>query len=307
MSVVLITGCSSGFGLLAAKQLAARGDRVFATMRDPDGKNHTAAEELRALAPSTGSGIKVLDLDVTSDESVDAAAVAVIADAGAPDVIINNAGQMYVGLAEAFTAEELSRQLDVNVVGIHRVGRAFLPSMRQRGKGLFINVSSVAGRFASPFFAVYHASKWGVEGYSLALRRELACAGVDVVVVEPGPFTTELFPQSPRPKDEDNRAQSYPDVVQQTFDGLGAAFEGMFSDPDVPTDPVFSDPDVPTDPVDVVTRFVELIDMAPGTRPFRSVVGVDMGVADRNASDEAHDGPFLQAMGIEEFVQLRTK
>ena len=92
-----------------------------------------------------------------------------------------------------------------------------------------------------------------------------------------------------------NQGRSPPSSFRKAL-GLGAAFEGMFSDPDVPTDPA-----------DVVTRFVELIDMAPGTRPFRSVVGVDMGVADRNASDEAHDGPFLQAMGIDEFVQLRTK
>ncbi|MHC4538173.1 MAG: SDR family NAD(P)-dependent oxidoreductase [Planctomycetota bacterium] len=290
MNVILITGCSSGFGFLAAKKLAARGDQVFATMRAPGGKNSGPAEELRAL-----SNIEVLDLDVTSNGSVDAAAAVVLAKADAPDVIINNAGQMYVGLAEAFTAEELSRQLDVNVVGIHRVNRAFLPSMRQRAKGLIINVSSVAGRMAAPFFAVYHASKWGVEGYSLALRRELACVGVDVVVVEPGPFTTKLFPQSPRPKDEDNRTQSYPKVAQQTFDSMGAAFEGMFSDPEVPTDPI-----------DVVNRFIELIDMAAGTRPFRSVVGVDMGVTERNATDEAHEGPFLQMMGIEEFVQLRT-
>jgi NAD(P)-dependent dehydrogenase (short-subunit alcohol dehydrogenase family) len=176
MNVILITGCSSGFGFLAAKKLAARGDQVFATMRAPGGKNSGPAEELRAL-----SNIEVLDLDVTSNGSVDAAAAVVLAKADAPDVVINNAGQMYVGLAEAFTAEELSQQLDVNVVGIHRVNRAFLPSMRQRAKGLIINVSSVAGRMAAPFFAVYHASKWGVEGYSLALRRELACVGVDVV------------------------------------------------------------------------------------------------------------------------------
>jgi NAD(P)-dependent dehydrogenase (short-subunit alcohol dehydrogenase family) len=295
MSVILITGCSSGFGLLAAKRLAARGDRVLATMRGPDGKNRAPAGELRALAASTGSDIDVLDLDVTSDESVDAVAAAVLARAGAPDVIINNAGQMYVGFAEAFTAEELSRQLDVNVVGIHRVCRAFLPSMRQRAGGLIINLSSLAGRIAAPFFALYHASKWAVEGYSLAARRELACAGVDVVVVEPAPFATELFRQRPRPKDEDNRAQSYPEAAHQVLDGMGAAFEGMFSNPEVPTDPA-----------DVVDRFMELIDMAPGTRPFRSVVGLDMGVTERNATDEAHDGPFLQMMGLEEFVQLRT-
>lgn len=291
MSVILITGCSSGFGFLAAKRFAERGDTVFATMRDPKGKNKKPAEQLRALP-----NIEVLDLDVTSDTSVDAAAAAVFAKTDAPDVIINNAGQMFVGLTEVFTADELSRQLDVNVVGIHRVNRAFLPAMRKNAKGLMINVSSVAGRIGAPFFGVYQASKWGVEGYSYALRRELGCAGVDVVVVEPGPFTTELFPQSPRPKDEDNRAQSYPDVAHQAFDAMGAAFDGMFNNPEVPTDPA-----------DVVEQFVALTDMAPGTRPFRTVVGVDVGVRDRNASDEPHEAPFLQMMGLDEFVQLRTK
>jgi NAD(P)-dependent dehydrogenase (short-subunit alcohol dehydrogenase family) len=290
MSVILVTGCSSGFGLSAAKKLAARGDHVFATMRDPSGKNSGPATELGALP-----NIEVIDLDVTSDASVEAAAAAVLAKVTAPDVIINNAGQMFLGLTEAFTAEELSRQLDVNLVGPHRVNRAFLPSMRQQAKGLIINLSSIAGRIGVPFFPVYHASKWGLEGYSLGLRRELACTGIDVVVVEPGPFTTELFGQSPQPQDVDNRAQSYPEVVHQVFAGLGAAFEGMFSDPQVPTDPAL-----------VVDRFVELIDMTPGTRPFRSVVGVDLGVIDRNASDEAHDGPFLQSMGLEEFAQLKT-
>jgi len=294
MTTVLITGCSSGFGMLAARQLMARGDRVLATMRDPEGKNSKAANELRTFALDSGYEVEVLDLDVTDDDSVAAAAAATIAKAGAPDVIINNAGQMFIGLAEAFTPAELTRQLDVNVVGIHRVCRAFLPAMRERGSGLVMNVSSVAGRFGAPFFGVYNASKWAVEGYSQALRRELACTGIDVVVVEPGPFTTELFGQSPRPADADNRAQDYPAVAQEAFDGLNVAFEGMFSDPDVPTDPS-----------DVVDRFVELIDLAPGARPFRSVVGVDMGVRARNESDEEHEAPFLAAMGLTEFVQLK--
>ena len=292
MKTVLITGCSSGFGFQAAQVLAARGDIVFATMRDPAGKNRGPADELRAFAESNNAEIRVLDLDVTSDESVDKAATAV---GSSLDVIINNAGQMFVGVSEAFTAEELTRQLDVNVVGIHRVHRAFLPAMRSRGKGLVINVSSIAGRMAAPFFAVYHASKWGVEGYSLGLRRELACTGVDVVVVEPGPFTTELFPQSPQPSDEDGRAQSYPQLLHDTFENMNGAFESMFEDPDAPTDPI-----------DVVNRFVELIDMEPGTRPFRSVVGVDLGIVERNASDETHDAPFLEAMGLTDFVKLRV-
>ena len=289
MSVIVITGCSTGFGFQAAQRFAARGDTVFATMRNTAGKNQEAANALRE------SGIEVVDLDVTSDASVDAAAASVVAKSGAPDVLINNAGQMYVGITEAFTSDELSKQLDVNVVGIHRVSRAFLPSMRQKGKGLIMNISSIAGRLGIPFFGVYNASKWAVEGYSLGSRRELACTGVDVIVVEPGPFTTELFGQSPSPKDEDSRGQSYPEVAHQTFEGMGTAFEDMFANPDVPTDPS-----------DVVDQFVKLVDMAPGTRPFRTVVGVDLGVAARNESDEAHEDPYLQAIGLEEFVRLKT-
>jgi NAD(P)-dependent dehydrogenase (short-subunit alcohol dehydrogenase family) len=291
MSTIVITGCSTGFGFQAAKMFAARGDKVFATMRNVAGKNKEAADKLIA----EGNGIEVVELDVTSDASVDAAVAIILEKGGAPDVVINNAGQMYVGLTEAFTAAELSKQLDINVVGIHRVTRAFLPAMRTQVSGLIINVSSIAGRFGAPFFGVYHASKWAVEGYSQGLRRELARTGVDLVVVEPGPFTTELFGQSPQPKDADGRAQSYPAVTQETFEALGKAFEGMFEDPNVPTDPI-----------DVVNAFVNLVDMAPGERPFRTVVGVDLGVIERNKSDEVLDGPFLQAMGLEEFSQLKT-
>lgn len=293
MKTIVITGCSTGFGRMAAERFAARGDRVYATMRNTEGKNREKAESLRSLAQAEGWALEVLDLDVTSDASVAEAASAVLDGSGAPDVVINNAGQMYCGVTEAFTAEEFTRQLDLNVVGIHRMCRAFLPAMREEGHGLIINLSSIAGRMAVPFFGLYHASKWGVEGYSLATRRELACTGIDVVVVEPGPFTTQLFPQAPAPADAEGRADTYPDVVPQTFEGMGAAFQGMFDDPAVPTDPGL-----------VVDRFVELVDMAPGTRPFRSVVGVDLGVGDRNVSAEAHEGPFLEMLGLQEFATL---
>ena len=181
---VVITGCSSGFGRQLALNLARRGDRVFATMRGTKGKNAVAAEELAEAATREGLDLNVLELDVTSTASVEAAAADILAEAGAPDAVINNAGVMLTGFTEAFTAEEMTNQLDVNVVGIHRMNRAFLPAMRQRGRGLIINLSSIAGRLSAPFFGVYHASKWAVEGYSMALRGELACCGVDVVVVE---------------------------------------------------------------------------------------------------------------------------
>lgn len=232
-------------------------------------------------------------MDVTSDTDVEEAAARVLEEAGAPDAVINNAGQMFVGVTEAYTPQELARQLDINVVGVHRVIRAFVPAMRERGEGLIMNVSSIAGRIGLPFFGVYHASKWAVEGYSQGLRREIAHTGVDVVVVEPGPFSTDLFPRAPAPADEDGRAGTYEPILQETFDAIGQAFEGLFADPSL------------TDPSQVVDRMIELVEMEPGTRPFRSVVGVDFGVGDRNVSDESYEAPMLDALGLTEFATLK--
>jgi NAD(P)-dependent dehydrogenase (short-subunit alcohol dehydrogenase family) len=292
-STIVITGCSSGFGKQLAVHLARRGDRVYATMRGTQSNNASVAGELKDLAASEGIDLRVLELDVTSNVSVDAAAAAVIAESGAPDVIVNNAGVMYIGFTEAFSAEEMAAQMNVNVVGIHRVNRAFLPAMRQRGQGLVVNVSSIAGRLSAPFFGVYHASKWAVEGYSMALRGELACSGVDLVVVEPGPFATELFGQSPRPADLDGRISTYPQVAHQSLEQLEAAFEGMFDDPNTPTDPVV-----------FVEQVTALVDAPAGSRPFRTVVGVDVGVRERNAVVESFDAGVLAAFGMTEFATL---
>ena len=293
--VVVVTGCSTGFGRQLSERLARGGDRVYATMRGTAAKNAAAARELGQLATSEGIDLRVLELDVSSTGSVDAAAATVLAESGAPDVVVNNAGQMFVGFTEAFSADELTRQLDVNVVGIHRVNRAFLPAMRQRGSGLLVNISSVAGRLGAPFFGVYHASKWAVEGYSMALRGELASSGVDLVVVEPGPFATELFGSSPRPADREGRVATYPAAAHEALTGLEQAFDGMFADPQTPTDPTL-----------VVDRIVELIGMRPGARPFRSVVGVDVGVAARNEAVEPFDAAVLEAFGMTAFTTLAT-
>ncbi len=292
---IVITGCSSGFGKLAAERFARAGDRVYATMRGVRGKNAAIGSELKALASQDKIDLRVLELDVTRAESVDAAAAQVLKESGAPDVIVNNAGQMYVGITEAFDAEELARQFDINVVGVHRMNRAFLPAMRKRGRGLFINISSVAGRLAIPFFGVYHASKWALEGYSQALRTELASSGVDVVLVEPGPFTTALFPRSPKPVDKDGRGVSYPAVVHETFAAMGKAFEEVFAAEETPTDPAL-----------VVDRIVELAAMKPGTRPFRSVVGVDFGVGELNEANAPREAAVLAAMQLTEFATLVT-
>lgn len=290
---IVITGCSSGFGHDLALVLARAGHRVAATMRAPEGKNAEVAGSLGDVAESEGLDLRVIELDVTSGGSVDAAARTVLDAWGAPDAVVNNAGQMFLGVTEAFTPDEFTRQLDINVVGVHRVNRAFLPSMRARGAGLIMNVSSTAGRVAVPFVGIYHASKWALEGYSQALGGELASSGVDVVIIEPGPFTTALFPSSPQPEDSEGRTATYPAAVHEANASLGAAFEGLFADPDAPTDPAI-----------VVDAMAELIEMAPGTRPLRTCLGVDFGVRDRNRTIEPFDTALLETMGMKDFTTL---
>ncbi len=202
---------------------------------------------------------------------------------------------MFVGITECFSDEELTRQLDINVVGVHRVNRAFLPSMRKQGSGLMINVSSVAGRLAMPFFGVYHASKWALEGYTQAIRGELASSGIDAVLVEPGPFSTALFPTSPAPADSEGRTAGYDPAVPATLEGMKEGFGSMFEDDSVPTDPMI-----------VVNRMIELIEMKAGERPLRSVCGVDFGTADFNGICEPFYDGVINAMGMNDFVTIKA-
>lgn len=296
MSTVLITGCSSGFGDLTARELARRGHTVFATMRDIEGKNAAAAARLRSGAEAMGGDLHVLELDVTDGASVDrAVAEAQEKAGGALDAVINNAGQMFIGLAEAFSPEELSRQLDVNLVGPHRVIRAALPAMRKRGEGLVVNVTSIAGRIVAPTGGVYHASKFGLEALTEALRYEVSPFGVEVVMVEPGPFGTNLFPSAPAPADQD-RVASYGSEGQRIADGFAAAFEA-----------VFQDPDAPTDPKDVVEVLVELVEATAGQRPARTVVGVDFGVRELNRATEPFRQAVLEGIGMPDLDRLPAR
>ncbi len=291
---IVVTGCSSGFGELVAKDLAKKEHRVYATMRSIDDRNKSKAQALRTFAQEQGVDLRVIELDVCSDESADAAAEIVKAESGPADVVINNAGQMYLGITECFSSDELTRQLNTNVVGVHRVSRAFLPGMRAQSSGLIINISSVAGRIALPFFGVYHASKWAIEGYTQAMRYELASSGVDAVVIEPGPFNTNLFGSTPTPSDQEGRTASYSDAVHQSFEGMKGGFDSLLSGSEAPTDPQI-----------VVDRMIELVEMTPGTRPFRSVCGSDFGVREMNTQCEPFYDGVVSALGMEEFVQIK--
>lgn len=281
MKNIVITGCSSGFGKDAAKHLAKKGHTVYATMRNVAGKNADAAGELREFASNEGVDLKVLEMDVTSDNSVKAC----IDQIPVVDVLINNAGSGFGGPVEAFTSKQCLDQLDLNIVGTLRTAKAVLPGMRDRKSGLIIQVSSVAGRGAFPGFGVYHASKWGLEGMSEAMRYELAPHGIDVVLVEPGPFSTSFF-ENMIPSMEADIAEAYAHVGE---------FSQGFSDQVMQ---LFEDDNAPTDPMVVVEIFDNLIDTPPGQRPLRTIAGLDFGFQALNDAVEPMRKASLEAMGV---------
>ena len=284
MKNILITGCSSGFGNQASKYLAEKGHQVYATMRGAGAKNKEAADDLRKVAQSDGLKIEVVELDVTSDNSVYAA----MRQIPQIDVLINNAGYGQGGPLETLSCEQVSAQFEVNVLGIHRVTNAVLPGMRAQKSGLIINLSSVAGRFSGPGFGIYHASKWAVEAMSEALRYEVGPLGIDVAMVEPGPFSTQFFPNVAASKSNEI-ASAYAHVADY-FQGFGQTVMDLFADENAPTDPMI-----------IVKIFEDLINAPAGKRPLRTLGGLDFGASTLNESYESFRQTFMEQMQIEGF------
>lgn len=192
---VLITGCSSGFGRLAAELFQARGWNVVATQRKPD----------QADWPDLDRFLN-LPLDVTRREDIEQAVAAALERFGRIDVLVNNAGYGAFGFLEEASAEEMRRQMDVNFFGAVELIQAVLPSMRAAGAGRIINVTSVAGIAGVPMMSLYNASKFALEGLSDSLNYELSEFGIDVKTVAPGSFKTEFgnnfLPLNGNTKDE---------------------------------------------------------------------------------------------------------
>ncbi len=269
MKNVIITGASSGFGKLSALTLARKGFKVWATMRNLNVQNKENKEELLAIAKSESLSIEVIDLDVTNQESVDKAIKMVIKTDGKIDTLVNNAGLMYVGIAEAYSLEQVKYQFDVNFYGVLRTVNAVLPHMRKKKNGLIINVTSVAGRLNFPHFSIYGASKHALESYSESLSYEVAPFGVEVKIVEPGPFGgTNLLYSGPKEANTEifdayGEHKNTPKTILNNLNNFYKSDDAL-------------------DPQIVADAIAKLIETPKGKKGMRVVSGLDYGTIDLN-------------------------
>ena len=255
---ILITGASSGFGLMTAKALALAGHVVYASMRETRGRNATRVADIAQWADAHHADLRSVELDVQSDASSQAAVEHVLAEAGALDVIVHNAGHMVFGPAEAFTPEQLMQQYDVNVLGTQRVNRAALPHLRRRGNGLLVWIGSSSTRGGTPpFLAPYFAAKAALDALAVSYSTELSRWGIETTIMVPGAFTkgTNHFLHSGTPADSaivaDYENGPYAGVADQALKGL-AGLE--------PAD---------ADPEEVARQIVRVVGLPHGRRPFR--------------------------------------
>lgn len=186
MKTILITGASTGIGRACAERFQAEGWNVAATMRTPS----------KGAALAALPRVKVLRLDVTDRDSIDAAVAQTIEHFGGIDVVLNNAGYGLAGALEAASAEQIERQFATNVYGPIHVIQACLPHLREKQDGVIVNISSVGGRIPYPLNTLYHGTKFAIEGISESLALELGAFNIRVKIVEPGGVSTDFAGRS---------------------------------------------------------------------------------------------------------------
>jgi NAD(P)-dependent dehydrogenase (short-subunit alcohol dehydrogenase family) len=265
--VVLITGASSGFGALAARGLAEAGHIVYATMTDIRGHNARQVEQAKRYASANHVDLRALELDVISELSVRSAVETILGEQGRVDVVVHNAGHMVFGPAEAFTPEQFAHLYDINVLGTQRVNRAVLPTLRKRGRGLMVWVSSSSVRGGTPpYLGPYFAAKAAMDSLAVSYAGELCRWGIETSIVVPGAFTsgTNHFANAGKP--DDKRVEAAYETGP--YAGIGEVIlKGQTSL--IPPD---------ADVAEVAKAIVRVVALPFGQRPFRVHV------------DPAHDG-----------------
>jgi len=280
--VAVVTGSTRGIGEAIVRRLAAEGARVVVSGIDSADGARVARE----------IGATYVDADVRSPARCESLIDEVVREHGRIDVLVNNAGMASAGVSEAFTSEQAKVLFNTNVVGVLRTTRAVLPAMRAAGNGLIINIGSVLGRVTFPFFGIYGASKFAVEALTDSFRYELSQLGVDVVLVQPSAYPTNMYASIQQPADA-ARAAAY-GTIGEIPGKLFATFNGMFSAAGAPN------------PHDVAAAIAALVALPKGGRPARTVVGQPFGSDVVNTATAALQQGVVEALGLGHLATLKV-
>lgn len=250
---IFITGTSTGFGKLTAITLANAGHSVIAGMRNVTGSNAGAAAALSAIA-----NIEVVDIDITSDNSVTEAINYVLSKYGKIDVLVNNAAVSGFGLLEGYSLDQIRKMFEVNVYGVLRTYQAVLPAMRKEKSGLIINITTGASGHTLPFMIPYISSKLVVESITEGLQDELAAYNIENVSIQPGVYPTEMNNGSKAGvhADKANVIAEYGEQATDKFNALGTALFGKMQQFDM-------------NPQTIANGVLELVNVKKGERPLR--------------------------------------
>jgi NAD(P)-dependent dehydrogenase (short-subunit alcohol dehydrogenase family) len=255
---IVVTGASSGFGRLTANALARAGHTVYAAMRETTGRNASNLADVLAFAKDNQADLRPIELDVSSEASVDEALSKIISTHGGLDVVVHNAGHMSFGPAECFTPEQFAELYDVNVLSTQRVNRAALPHMRKRRQGLLVWVSSSSSAGGTPpFLSPYFAAKAAMDSLAVQYARELARWGIETSIIVPGAFTrgTNHFAHAGHPADTARLAEYEAGPTHGLAEQIQKAFAAI-----VPPD---------ADVSAVAEAIVRVVGAPFGKRPFR--------------------------------------
>jgi NAD(P)-dependent dehydrogenase (short-subunit alcohol dehydrogenase family) len=292
-SVIVVTGASSGFGALTARELAKAGHTVYAGMRETDGRNATQVEDARKFATENNADLRTVEMDVQSQESVDKSVQTIIAASGRLDVVVHNAGHMVFGPAESFTPAQFAELYDINVLSTQRVNRAALPLLRKQGAGLVVWIGSTSTRGGTPpYLAPYFAAKAGMDALAVSYASELARWNIETSIVVPGAYTcgTNHFAHAGHPEDSATLAE-YTNgptggLDKEIMTGLKAVS---------PAD---------ADVIEVARAVVRVVDMPVGIRPFRVHVDpADDGANVVNAVADRIRVEFLRNIGLADLLK----
>src|SRR5712691_2980973 len=256
--IIVITGASSGFGRLSANALAKAGHTVYASMRDTADRNAPQAADVKKFAQDNKVDLRPIELDVSSEQSIEAAIRQIVQENGRLDVIVHNAGHMVFGPAEAFTPEQFAELYDVNVLSTHRVNRAALPQLRKQGRGLLVWVSSSSSAGGTPpYLAPYFAAKAGMDALAVVYARELTRWGIETSIIVPGAFTggTNHFAHAGSPADKARVAEYEAGPYKGFADDVLKGFSSI-----VPPD---------ANVEGVADAIVKVVNAPFGKRPFR--------------------------------------